>query len=167
MFQGLDNRDDPWSLETLPDPPPPKAMFEFLPAPAGGPWYFDIEWDRENERWQQGFDPFEKWREAIKPVAAELEKALGEPVCRFADPDCDYDDDDVHRFLVLHWCCTYRPESTYVQYLVRISGARDVEQLKAALIDPASYIHPFEMNDSFDGLEARNVLRLRYPAGEE
>lgn len=151
MFEGPDNRGSPWSLQTLPDPPPPKAMMEFLPGPAGGPWYFDIEWDWERGDWRQGFNPFAQWREVIRPTTEMLHNALGEPVYRFADSSCEYDDDDVHRFLVLHWCCTYRPQSRYVQYLVRTSGARNVEELKAALLDPAAYVHVFEMNGRFAG----------------
>jgi hypothetical protein len=41
-----------------------------------------------------------------------------------------------------------------VRYLLRVSGAKDIEELKAALIDPASYTQPFKMNDAFVGLEA-------------
>jgi hypothetical protein len=146
MFRGPDNWDEPWSLESLPAVPPPRAMIEFVPGP---PWD-DFEWGD----WKTGDNPFLRWREAMRPVANGLEKALGEPVYHFADLDCDTDDDDVHRFLVLHWCCTHKPESAFVHYLLKISGARDVEELKAALIDPASYTQPFKMNSAFVGLEA-------------
>jgi len=162
MFEGPDNRGSPWSLESLPDIPPPKAMMEFLPGAAGGPWYFDIEWDWERDDWRQGFNPFAQWRYAIRPEAEKLQSALGMPVYRFADPSSEDDDDDVHRFLVLHWCCTYRPWSIYVQYLLRASGARNVEELKTALVDPAAYAHDFEMNNTFLGLEAAGALSLRY-----
>lgn len=153
MFRGPDNWDTPWSLETLPALPPPKAMIEFVPGP---PWD-DFEFD-----WKAQDNPFLRWREAMRPVAQALEKALGEPVYHFADLDCDTDDDDVHRFLVLHWCCTHKPQSAFVRYLLKISGARDVEQLKAALIDPASYTQPFKMNGSFIGLEAAPGCRFDY-----
>jgi len=139
MFRGPDNWDAPWSLETLPALPPPKAMIEFVPGP---PWD-DFEFD-----WKAQDNPFLRWREAMRPVADELEKALGEPVYHFAHLD-----DHVHRFLVLHWCCTHRPESAFVRYLLKISGASDVEEIKAALIDPASYTQPFKMNGTFVGLE--------------
>lgn len=145
MFRGPDNWDAPWSLETMPALPPPKAMIEFVPGP---PWdSFEYDWKAQD-------NPFLRWREAMRPVAHELEKVLGEPVYHFADLDCDTDDDDVHRFLVLHWCCTHRPESAFVRYLLKISGASNVEELKAALIDPANYTQPFKMNGSFVGLEA-------------
>jgi hypothetical protein len=62
---------------------------------------------------------------------------------------------------VLHWCCTYRPASPYVQYLLHASGSRDLEELKAALINPASYSHPFRMGDTFDGLET-NAFHVEY-----
>jgi hypothetical protein len=147
MFRGPDNWNEPWSLEDLPALPPPKAMIEFVP---GAPWADIDDWGD----WKVTDNPFLRWREAIRPVALELKKALGEPVYYFADLNSDIDDDDVHRFLVLHWCCTHKPESAYVRYLLKISGAKDVEDLKAALIDPASYTLPFKMNSSFFGLEA-------------
>jgi hypothetical protein len=146
MFRGPDNWDEAWSLKNLPALPPPKAMIEFVPGP---PWD-GFEWGD----WKTGDNPFLRWREAMRPIARELEAALGEPVYYFADLSSDIDDDDVHRFLVLHWCCTHKPESAFVRYLLKVSGAHDVEELKAALIDPASYTHPFEMNGSFAGLEA-------------
>jgi hypothetical protein len=155
MFRRPDNWNEPWSLETLPALPPPKEMIEFVP---GAPWA-DFE---DEDGWEAAANPFLCWREAMRPVALELEKVLGEPVYYFADPDCDTDDDDVHRFLVLHWCCTHKPESTFVRYLLKISGARDVEELKAALIDPASYTHPFKMHDSFIGLETMPCCRFDY-----
>jgi len=106
MFRGPDNWNEPWSLEDLPDLPPPRAMIEFVP---GAPWA-DID---ARDGWRAGDNPFIRWREAIRPMALELEEALGEPVYHFADLDCDTDDDDVHRFLVLHWCCTHKPGSTF------------------------------------------------------
>jgi len=36
IFQGPDNWDAPWSMATLPDEPPAKAMIEFVPGPPGG-----------------------------------------------------------------------------------------------------------------------------------
>ena len=153
MFSGQDNWNAPWSLLNLPELPPPKAMIEFMP---GGPWVNFDSLDGQADN-----DQFIRWRDAIRPVALELEKALGEPVYYFADMDNDIDDDDVHRFLVLHWCCTYKPESAYVRYLLKISGARDLEELKAALIDPTSYTQPFKMNDSFWGMEAQSC-RIDY-----
>lgn len=153
-FRGPDNWHKPWSLESLPALPPPKAMIEFVP---GAPWADRDNWDD----WNAPSNPFIIWREAIRPVAQELENALGEPVYYFADLDDELDDDDVHRFLVLHWCCTWRPESAYVSYLVKVSGARNVEALKAALIDPINYSQPFKMNNAFVGLETMNC-RIDY-----
>lgn len=152
MFSGPDNWNEPWSLKNLPDLPPPKAMIEFVP---GMPWY---EFERNPDE-----TPFLAWREMIRPTALALEKSLGEEVYYFKELDDEMDDDDVHRFLVLHWCCTYKPESAYVRYLLRISGARDVEELKAALIDQASYSHPFKMNNSFRGMEARRCNFIYVP----
>lgn len=160
MFRGPDNWNEAWSLENLPTLPPPKAMIEFVP---GAPWADIYDWGD----WKATDNPFMRWREAIRPVALELEKALGEPVYHFADLNCDTDDDDVHRFLVLHWCCTHKPESAFVRYLLKVSGAGDVDELKAALIDPASYTQAFRMNDSFIGLETL-FCRIEYlPPGKQ
>lgn len=144
MFRGPDNLDDAWSLLSLPVLPPPQAMIEFVPGP---PWYDQVD------DWEARDNPFLHWREAMRPVTHELEKVLGEPVYCFKELGDELDDDYVHRFLVLHWCCTYNPESAFVRYLVKASKAKDVEELKSALIDPASYTHPFKMNLSFVGVE--------------
>ena len=120
------------------------AMIEFVPGPP---------WDDSAVDWESQDNPFLRWREKIRPVALKLEESLGEPVYYFKELGDELDDDDVHRFLVLHWCCTHKPESPFVRFLLKISGARDVEELKAALIDPANYTHPFRMNRSFIGIE--------------
>ena len=148
IFQGPDNWDAPWSIATLPDEPPAKAMIEFVPGP---PWVEDDDYGAR----------FDAWRDSMRVVADHLEKVLGESVYYFKVPDCDTDDDNVHRFLVLHWLCTCWPESTYVKFLVASSGAKDVEELKAALIHPDNYTQPFKMNDAFIGIEPR-ACRLEY-----
>jgi hypothetical protein len=150
MFRGPDNWTSPWSLLDLPEWPPSKAMIEFTP---GAPW-IDIDRWGTKEDWPSDENPFIQWRKAISPIAQALGQALGESVYHFADLDDELDDDAVHRFLVLHWCCSYKPEAAFVKHLVTSSGARDVDELKAALIDPASYTHPFKMNGAFIGLEA-------------
>lgn len=148
MFTGPDNRDAPWSIASLPDEPPAKAMIEFVPGP---PWVEDDDYSAR----------FDAWRESMRVVADHLEKVLGEPVYYFKVPDCDTDDDNVHRFLVLHWLCTCWPESTYVNFLVSSSGAKNVEELKAALINPDNYTQLFKMNDAFVGIEPK-TCRLEY-----
>lgn len=148
MFRGPDNWTSPWSLLDLPEWPPSKAMIEFTP---GAPW-IDIDRWGTKEDWPSDENPFIQWRKAIYPIAQALGPALGESVYHFADLHNELDDDYVHRFLVLHWCCSHRPEATFVKHLVTISGTRDVDELKAALIDPASYTHPYKMNGA-SGLE--------------
>lgn len=155
MFHGPDNWNEPWSLENLPSFPPPKAMIEFVP---GAPWNEIDDWDK----CEVDDNPFLCWREAIRPVAQALENALGQSVYHFAVVDDDVDDDSVHRFLVLHWCCTHKPESAFVQYLLKISGAKDLQLLKSALIDPSSYTHPFKMYESFFGIEVSHIGRFDY-----
>ena len=146
LFQGPDNWDDPWTLAELPELPTAKSMIEFIP---GAPWHEPMDED------VYIVDAlFAQWREEMRDIAANLEKSLGESVYYFCDPNSDHDDDNIHRFLVLHWCCTFQPESSYVKFLIEVSGAKDVEELKAALIDPNSYFHPYKMNDVLRGLEA-------------
>ncbi len=156
MFYRQGNRDAPWPLARLPELPPPHAMIEFI----GAPWA-DIDAWGDPDTWQPGSNPFVIWREAIRPVAQQLEVALGQPVYDFADLTNEMDDDYVHRFLVLHWCCTYKPESAFVKYLLKASGANDVEELKAALIDPASYTQPFMIEGYGTGLELLSC-RINY-----
>lgn len=157
MFKDRDNQTDLYSLESLPSLPAAKAMIEFVPGP---PWDdFSVDWEEA-----EGCD-FRQWREAMRPIAQMLEASLGEPVYYFKTLGDEIDDDDVHRFLVLHWCCTYKPESAFVRYLLEVSGAKDVGALKAALIDPASYTQPFKMNRAFCGAEVE-TCRFNYPSTE-
>jgi hypothetical protein len=72
MFRGPDNRDEAWSLENLPALPPSCAMIEFMP----GPLWNDFEWGG----WKTDDNPFPRWREAMRPIAQELETALIDPV---------------------------------------------------------------------------------------
>ena len=153
IFRGADNYDEPWSLTELPELPTAKSMIEFVP---GAPWHEPMD---ENVYIVDAL--FAQWCEEMRNIAACLEKSLGESVYYFCDPNSDHDDDNIHRFLVLHWCCTFQPESPYVKFLIEVSGARDVEELKAALIDPKSYFHPYKMNDAFFGMEAL-CCRLDY-----
>lgn len=150
-LQGLKKWSEAWARDTVPAIPAPHAMIEFM---SGAPWMI---LGYRGEQWENGH-PHALWREAIRPVALELEKVLGKPVYYYADPNCEHGpdcdcncgcaDDDLHRFLFLHWCCTYQPESAYVRYLVRISQARGVEALKAALVDPENYTQPFDLGHS-------------------
>lgn len=148
----FDDRD--WSLQNLPELPIPKAMIEFVP---GVPW--DI---LDEETCEQRDHPFFEWRKNIQPVAEQLEKNLGEKAYYFRDLDDDLDDDNIHRFLVLHWCCTFKPDSPFVKYLIKVSGAQDVEELKSALVSPKSYRYPYKMCYAFfDTVEPR-FIRFEY-----
>lgn len=46
------------------------------------------------------------------------------------------------------------------------SGAADIDELKAALIDPANYTHPFEMNDAFCRAETSSCRFTYLPPGQ-
>lgn len=52
-----------------------------------------------------------------------------------------------------------------MRYLLKLSGAKDIEELKAALIDPASYTQPFRMNGSFVWMDAL-FCRIESPRTE-
>lgn len=158
IFRDRDNPGDLYSLENLRTVPAAKAMIEFVPGP---PWNDDFSVDWEDAE----HSDYLHWREAMRPIARMLEENLGEPVFYFKKLGDEIDDDDVHRFLVLHWCCTYKPDSAFVRYLLRASGARDVGALKAALIDPASYTQPFKMNRALCGFETQ-ICRFNYPSLE-
>lgn len=146
----------PWSLQTLPFPPPPKAMTEFVP---GEPWS-----NFDDDDWKQNADhPFLQWREAMLPVAQSLERTLGAPVYSFMDLDDEFGDDYAHRFFVLHWCCHWKPESTYVRFLLKASGAQDVEELKHVLLQAESFAaFPFKLNASFGGSFETLPCRFHY-----
>lgn len=148
MFSGPDHYDEPWSLVTQPKLTPPKAMIQYLPGP---PWS-DHEFNTDHSRAERAFLA---WREQIRPVADALEQQLGQSVYYFADYEDELDDDDAHRFLVLHWCCSWRPEAAFVQYLMEASKACNIEELKLALISPASFNHHFEMNNALIGIEVQ------------
>ena len=120
-------------------------MIEYLP---GAPWNDIDRWGSDEGR-RDPQNPFNQWRESIRPAARAIQQRWGECPFHFADLSCEFDDDAGHRLLVLHWCCSFRPDSTYVQHLVKASGAKDVAELKAALIDPENYVHPFTMNFDF------------------
>ncbi len=156
MFSGPDYYDEPWSLVTQPKLTPPKAMIQYMPGP---PWS-DHELNVDQSRAEKAFMA---WRETMRPVANTLEQQLGQSVYYFADYEDELDDDDAHRFLVLHWCCSWRPKAAFVQYLMEASKTSNIEELKLALINPASFNHPFKMNNSLLGIEAETC---RYSAQE-
>jgi hypothetical protein len=130
------------TLAEFPLTPPPLALATWLPA---GPWVDIDAWGSPAGR-VDAANPYVQWRSAIAPVAARLTQHLGESVFHFADLHEELDDDIAHRLLVLHWCCTHQPRSSFVRHLLRVSGAPDVEVLKAALTDPAHYVLPCELD---------------------
>ena len=94
--------------------------------------------------------------------APRIEDALGQAVFVFGNHDSEWDDDYMHRFLALHNRCYVYPNSALVQFLVKISGAENVAELKAELINPKNYIHPFEMHYSSYAIDGE-FLQYQYP----
>lgn len=162
MFRCGDFGADALSLAELPDLPPPRAMTEFFVTLAADVLYTVLPIDEaEHEKL------LTQWKETMRPVAEYLEKQLGEAVYYFADPDCDYDDDDCHRFLALHFWCSFLPDSSFVRYLLEATGLSDVEELKAALIAPANYTQPWKIVDAFSGIEASPICHFQLPGAGE
>lgn len=154
IFEGWSEPGDLLSLKAMHALPSPSNMVEFLPgAPWLGPEVFGTD--------DPAYEPFLRWRESMRTVAPALTQAWGKEVYYFADLNCEIDDDYVHRFLALHWCCTYKPECAYVRYLVKVSKARDVEELKAALVDEVNYAKWFDLRRPGPGPDAR-MCRYEY-----
>ncbi|MCL2297328.1 MAG: hypothetical protein FWC38_02405 [Proteobacteria bacterium] len=132
----------------------PSWPYEITEQTEGGPWgHFECQEEMD----AAGLYPFAQWREDIYPITEELKTALGKPVYCYMSQGSEliheqsYDAFDImHRFLYLHACCVRAPESAYVRYLVKASGALDVEELKAALVNPANYTKPFNFKEVID-----------------
>jgi hypothetical protein len=159
IFRGPDNWREPIRLSQLPDLPSPKAMMEFF---VGLPSDICETLNPDSSDTNTMMEPFYKWREQIRPAVEQLEKQIGQQLFYFADLDYELDDDVCHRYLALHCLCSLLPKIKFVQFLVDITGAKDVEELKNYLLSKESYTHPFEMNGAFVGLEAGPFLNFRY-----
>ncbi len=146
------------SLQQLPAHPRSWEHFTFFRAP----------WCKQDGAQPDRDAAFVAWRQAMRPIVHALEQTLGRELYHFDDHDVMPDDpeddgqiDFAHRFFVLHWCCTHRPDAGFVRYLLQASGARHADELKAALVAPASFIHPFEL-DFEQRLWAKRACALRY-----
>lgn len=132
VFANLRDNGPRWSLANKPTKTPSSALMEFMPGP---PWraYRDKP-DMLND------GVFMNWRNSMQETARRLEDAWGACFYYFADLNDELDDDWVHRYLMLHWCCTAEPDSSFVKFLVQVSGAESVEELRVALINPQNYV---------------------------
>ncbi|MBK1620347.1 hypothetical protein CKO42_18260 [Lamprobacter modestohalophilus] len=156
LFRNPERPDAPWTLATRPDQPPAKAMISFIPGP---PWRCDMDTP-------EGMAAFAEWHQHLRPIVGRLEQTLGKTLYEFRDFDDEFADDYGHRFLELYCCCRSHPEAAFVQFLLEASGAEDLGTLKAALIDPENYRHPFEMNyNSCDDFTTR-ALKFNYPQAD-
>lgn len=131
VFANLRERGLNWSLATKPTRTPSSALMEFMPGP---PWR--SYWDKPD---MLNDSVFMNWRTSLQATARRLEDAWGESFYYFSDLNDELDDDWVHRYLLLHWCCMAEPDSSFVKFLVHVTGAEGVEELKAALTNPQSY----------------------------
>ena len=144
-----------FTLKTLPELPLPKSMIEFAPYP----FWVEENYIENADAWLNSKHPFFRWREDRLDDGDWFWNILDTHAYDGAELDNEFYDDCAHRFLVLHWCCTERPQSAFIKYLVKISGAGNVEELKAALIEPDNYRqHPFEINSFGAGtLKTRRI----------
>ena len=145
-------------LSETPDMPPPFSMFDAL---VGLPGMVLMDLETEEDDWP--IHLFLEWKEKISPAVERLERELGKEVYYFSDPDCEWDDDISHRYLALHCICSLLPDSNFVQYLVEVTDLPDVEALKAALLEPSSYYHPFDCDDFFSKAVKPDYCRFRLP----
>ncbi len=159
MFRYGDFGAEARCLNKLPPLPPPKAMVEFF---VGLPDNLVYENSPSCDWGQTPFNLLQDWKKSIRPLAEILKERCGEEVYYFADPDCDHDDDNCHRFLALHCWCSLLPDSSFIRYLLEVANLPDVTALRAALIDPASYTHPWKMYNAFTGMEVVPTCYFHY-----
>jgi len=151
-FYNPENWEKSWSLIDRPQIPSPMEMIEFYPASMS----YNLS-KNDDDYCEQ----LKSWYGEIRPIAERLERLLKEPVYYFGNPDSDIDDDACHRFIAIYCCCYQAPQSPFVNYMVEVSGARDVNELKNALINPESYFHPFKMNSGYRNTDA-TLSRFRF-----
>ena len=89
------------------------------------------------------------WRKEIIPILAYLQTVTGRECGHLFDPDDDVDDDNLHRYILLHLLCQRWPQSIYVDWLCELTGASNVAELQAALIAPALYCQQWDAYDPF------------------
>ncbi|PVE42932.1 hypothetical protein [Limnohabitans planktonicus] len=150
------------SLSELPEQPPATSLIQFQPGCPWGADYCDLEEITEGAATANWL----KWRADQQPIAAAIEARWGQAPMYLADMDDPLDDDLFHRFLVLHWCCTCKPDALYVQFLLEASGAPSLIGLKAALLDPENYAHPFTLDGTHRQMSPR-AGRFRFTPSDQ
>ena len=130
--------------------PAPLAMQELVPLGLSGE-------DRYNH-------PYYEWRNFFLDRIIGLCVKLGKQIYFY-----DYnlrgviEDDYVHRFLALH-CYVYSfPDSSFTAYLLNASKAQNHEEFLSAMMDPASYIHPFLIDGDCTSTVDSVHRRFAYP----
>lgn len=133
--------------------PDPLAMQEFLPLGSTGE-------AREN-------DPYYEWRKLFLNDIIDLCVKLGKQIY-FYDYNFDgaVEDDYAHRFLVLHYHVFSYPDSPLTAYLLNASKAQSRKEFLSAMLDPASYIHPFLIDGVFTSSVDAGSCWFVYPSLE-
>ena len=93
-----------------------------------------------------------------------LEAEVGTRLFHVATPGYPPDDNEGHRFLALDYLCYAIPNSSFVEYLVKVADAPSAEGLRAALRAPTAYSFGFRLSDSFLGPQVCQPQQFQMPA---
>ena len=128
------------SLRDLPAMPPQEALTEFFVV-----LQWDLAWELCTDGETPAVDKMQEWRNGRRPAVQDLERQLGCQLYHYAADGDELDDDHAHRNLCLDYFCHMLPESPFVAFLIEATGARDLVDLRAALLSPEAYAVPFTL----------------------
>lgn len=148
-YRGYDERTEKRTIANFPDFPPPEALYVHARLhPLEGHLHIDY---------------YLNWREEIRDAVKKIEKFSEASVYLFGDPEDPINADGIHRYLFLHMLCSLIPDHPYVKFILRASGAVDLEDLKKQLINPEIYQHPLSPNDGFAAINTDDYMDFTYP----
>lgn len=131
---------EPRSLRDLPATPPQEALTEFFVV-----LQWDLAWELCTDGETPAVDKMQAWRNGRRPAVQDLERQLGCQLYHYAADGDELDDDYAHRNLCLDYFCHMLPDSPFVAFLIEGTGARDLAELRAALLSPEAYTVPFAL----------------------
>jgi hypothetical protein len=103
---------------------------------------------------------FGDWRDEIMAIGRDLETVLGKRVFSHCGRRANKRDDRLHRWLALHYWCSFFPGCDFISYLCEAGGFSSVTALKSALLDPASYSYPFRQEWSYERIAVDRVINF-------
>ena len=104
------------------------------------------------------------WMEGMRLEIEALEAEVGTRLFHVATLGYPPDDNEGHRFLALDYLCYAIPNSSFVEYLVKVADAPSAEGLRAALRAPTAYSFGFRLSDSFLGPQVCQPQQFQMPA---